>query len=239
MVCAPMKVGGCYGTGWGSAQRLCKYEMDGGDIVDNNTWKVYVHVNKDNGKKYVGITSKQKVEHRWNSGRGYKENSHFYAAIQKYGWDGFKHTVLFDGLSEQQAKAMECHLIETWHTQDNAYGYNMTSGGDGTPGYHPSVETRQKLSDAHRRENLSEDTIRRRSEGLKGRKLSNEHKRKIGDGNSKAIDMLDKNGVVLRHFKSAHEAECVTNISHSHISQCCHGSRNSSGGYCWRFAQSF
>lgn len=207
--------------------------------MDNKTWKVYVHINKDNGKKYVGITSKPKVEHRWNGGRGYKENTHFYAAIQKYGWDGFEHIVLFDGLSESQAKAMECHLIDSWNTQDSANGYNMTSGGDGTLGYHPSAETRQKLSNARRKENLSEETLRRRSDGLMGRKFSDEHKRRIGDGNSKAVDMLDKTGIVLRHFKSAYEAERTMNISHSHISQCCHGIRNSSGGYCWRFAQSF
>ncbi len=207
--------------------------------MEQNCWKVYVHINKFNDKKYIGITSKPKVEHRWNGGRGYKENTHFSSAIQKYGWDNFEHIVLFDGLTADQAKALECHLIESWKTQNNLYGYNMTSGGDGTPGCHPSLETRKKLSDARRKENLSSETLRRRSEGLRGRKFSDEHKRKIGNGNSKPIEMLTKDGVVLKHFKSARDAELSTGISHSHISQCCNGKRNSSGGYCWRFAQSF
>lgn len=199
-------------------------------------WKVYVHVNKTNGKRYVGITSKPKIEHRWSNGHGYKENPHFYSAIEKYGWDGFEHKVLLSGVSEKEAKMAERMLISIWRTQDAAYGYNMTSGGDGTPDYHPSAETRAKLSNARRRENLSEETLCRRSEGLRGRKFSDEHKRKIGDGNSKRINMFTKDGEFIRSFRAARDAELECGISHAHISQCCHGKRNSAGGYVWRFA---
>lgn len=204
--------------------------------MDNCQWKVYVHTNKINGKRYVGVTSKAKPEHRWNSGRGYKENSHFYSAVEKYGWDQFEHTILFDNLTEDEAKDTEKRLISEWNTQDPSHGYNMTSGGDGTPGCHPSDETRAKLSNARLRENLSEETLRRRSEGLKGRKFSEEHKRKIGDGNSKPISMFTKDSDFIRTFKSARDAEVELGISHSHISQCCHGQRQSAGGYRWAFA---
>ena len=199
-------------------------------------YKVYVHTNKLNGKQYIGITSKTKVEHRWNSGRGYKENPHFYSAIMEYGWDNFSHDVIYDGLTEQEAKAIEVELIEKWRTQNPAFGYNMTSGGDGTSNCHPSQETRMKLSIARSKENLSEETLRRRSEGLKGRKFSEEHKRKIGDGNSKKIEMLSTDGNVIKTFRSARDAEVDLGISHSHISQCCHGTRRTAGGYQWRFA---
>lgn len=204
--------------------------------MDNCQWKVYVHTNKINGKRYVGVTSKAKPEHRWNSGRGYKENPHFYSAIEKYGWDQFEHTILFDSLTEDEAKDTEKRLISEWNTQDPSHGYNMTSGGDGTPGCHPSDETRAKLSNARLRENLSEETLRRRSEGLKGMKFSEEHKRKIGDGNSKPISMFTKDNDFIRTFKSARDAEVELGISHSHISQCCYGQRQSAGGYRWAFA---
>ena len=201
-----------------------------------NNWKVYVHTNIFNNKKYIGVTSKENPNHRWNSGRGYMENPHFYSAIEKYGWDCFSHEILFDGLDETEAKEMEKYLIALYNTQDPEFGYNMTSGGDGTPGYHPSEETRKKLSTARMRENLSEETLRRRSDGLKGRQFSDEHKRKIGDGNSKEICMYSKDGTYIRSFRSAHDAELELGISHSHISQCCTGNRNSSGGYVWKFA---
>lgn len=201
------------------------------------TWTVYVHKNKTKGKKYVGITSKTKPEHRWNSGRGYAENPYFYAAIQKYGWDGFEHIILVTGMDEESAKRAECNLIKFWDTQNRLFGYNMTSGGDGTLGYHPSIETRAKLSEARRKENLSEETLLRRSAGLRGRKFSDEHKKKIGDGNSKAVEMYAKDGMYLRSFRAASDAEVEYGISHSHISQCCNGQRMSAGGYIWRFAQ--
>lgn len=199
-------------------------------------WKVYVHINTTNGKRYVGITSK-KVEHRWNSGRGYDYNTHFGAAIKKYGWGNFQHIVLCDGLTRDEAVEMECRLIAEWQTNNQNFGYNMTTGGDGTKGCYPSEETRRKLSEARRKENLSAETLARRSAGLKGRKFTEEHKRKIGDGNSKPILMFAKDGTLLRSFPSAREAEVELGISHAHISQCCHNKRNSTGGYVWKFAQ--
>ena len=205
--------------------------------MNEKLWTVYAHVNKENRKTYVGITSKNKPEQRWNSGRGYKENPHFYAAIQKYGWDNFEHVIIGRYLSEREAKSLEKEFIKFWRTQDPLYGYNMTSGGDGTPDCHPTEETRRKLSIARRKENLSPETLKRRSDGLKGRKFSDDHKQKIGRANSKSINMFTVDGIFVRTFSSAREAELNMGISHSHISQCCNGKRNTSGGYKWAFAQ--
>lgn len=200
-------------------------------------WTVYIHRNKINGKKYIGITSKAKPEHRWNSGRGYRENTHFNSAIQKYGWDNFDHLIIESGIDEHRAKDLEKYLIRFFNTQDTMCGYNMTSGGEGTPDYHPSAETRAKLSEARKKENLSAETLKRRSDGLRGRKFSEEHKKKIGDGNSKPVVMREKDGTYLRTFRAAYDAEREYGVSHTHISQCCTGQRKSAGGYLWQFAQ--
>lgn len=204
--------------------------------MNGDSWKVYAHVNKKNGKVYIGITSKEKPEHRWNSGRGYKENPHFYSAILKYGWENFSHLILYEGLDESMAKTKEIELIKVLKSNNPEFGYNLTTGGDGTPGFHPSEETRRKLSEARRKENLSEETLKRRSDKLRGRRFTPEHKRKIGDGNSKPVLMLNIDGTLLKRFPSATEAERRTNIHHSHISQCCNGHRNTAGGYRWQFA---
>ena len=89
---------------------------------------VYVHTNKANGKKYFGITS-QKPESRWKN--GYRYNSHFSRAIEKYGWEGFNHEVIMDGLTKEQACAAEIALIAKHGTQDPNKGYNIQSGGEG------------------------------------------------------------------------------------------------------------
>lgn len=161
-------------------------------------FNVYCHTNKANGKRYIGIT-KSKVEHRWSNGSGYKDNPHFYSAIQKYGWDGFEHSVLFSGLSEERAKELERELIAEYNLQDRRYGYNMTAGGDGL--LNPTDDVRQKMSDAarsdHRMSLLAEarkkaavartgcrhsaETIKKMSDVKIGHQVSEESRRKISE----------------------------------------------------------
>jgi hypothetical protein len=53
-----------------------------------DTYSVYKHTNKYNNKIYIGITKQNPIK-RWANGKGYKINSHFRNAIEKYGWDNF------------------------------------------------------------------------------------------------------------------------------------------------------
>lgn len=68
------------------------------DIRCNYT--IYCHINKVNGKTYVGITSSS-PELRWKNGEGYKNCRKFYNAILKYGWDNFYHIILRDNNPEE------------------------------------------------------------------------------------------------------------------------------------------
>lgn len=109
---------------------------------------VYVHTNKANGKRYVGITS-MLPEKRWANGHGYRSNVLFYRAIKKYGWESFKHSVLFDGLTREEAYAKEIELISTFKASNPRFGYNIDKGGNGSNRI--TEETRKKLSDGTRR----------------------------------------------------------------------------------------
>jgi hypothetical protein len=90
-------------------------------------YTVYKHT-APNGKVYIGITSLP-PEHRWNKGRGYSNNYHFFNAIIKYGWDNITHAVLHSGLAQEDALHIEAQLIAQYHSDDPQYGYNNSAGG--------------------------------------------------------------------------------------------------------------
>lgn len=134
---------------------------------------VYMHVNKINQKKYIGLTS-QAPSKRWGkNGSGYRYNKQpaFNRAIEKYGWDNFEHIVLFEGLSKEDACEKEIEYIEKYKTQEPEFGYNIQAGGElGNLGIKFSDEAKKKISDAHKGKKLSEEHKKKISESCKGHK---------------------------------------------------------------------
>lgn len=99
-------------------------------MEEERNYCVYMHQNKINGKRYIGLT-KTSTKRRWrNSGYGYKKNVAFWNAIQKYGWENFNHFVLFDNLTKQEACQKEIELIKLYKSHISENGYNVTWGGD-------------------------------------------------------------------------------------------------------------
>lgn len=125
-------------------------------IDTESKWTVYMHTNKVNGKKYIGITSKCPSKRWGNGGSGYKRNSHFWKAIQKYGWDNFKHEILLSNETIEYACAVEKCLIKYYKTNNPFYGYNLTSGGDS--GYQHSEESRKKISESRKGKYTGKDS---------------------------------------------------------------------------------
>ena len=113
-------------------------------------WTVYVHTNKINGKKYVGITCLE-IKKRWGeNGSGYlrKTNGKYNQpaianAIVKYGWDNFEHEIVAENLDKEDAENMEADLIKKYKSNIPRKGYNIREGG-GSHG-HLSEETKEKL----------------------------------------------------------------------------------------------
>lgn len=96
--------------------------------MEEKKFKVYVHTNKVNGKRYVGITGRD-PEKRWANGLGYANNRHFNNAIKKYGWVNFKHEILFKFDTVEEALNKETELILDWRTSDPELGYNVIVEG--------------------------------------------------------------------------------------------------------------
>ena len=95
-------------------------------IFNDKQWYVYIHTNKINNKKYIGITC-QIPEERWGeNGKHYSGQPKFYNAIQQYEWDNFSHEIIETNLDKAAALAREAQLILEYNTVKE--GYNSTSG---------------------------------------------------------------------------------------------------------------
>ena len=92
-------------------------------------FKIYAHVNKTNGKVYIGQTQKELSDRFGKNGIRYKGQV-FYKAILKYGWNNFEHILLFDNLTSEMANILEIELINKYKTTNGDYGYNVSSGGN-------------------------------------------------------------------------------------------------------------
>ena len=111
--------------------------------VGDKSYILYKHTSP-NGKVYIGITC-QCVSRRWGvGGIGYRSHPHFWNAIQKYGWDNFKHDILLCGLSKDEACKKEKEYIAKYRSNEPEYGYNLTSGGDLGYTFTPEVKEKQR-----------------------------------------------------------------------------------------------
>ncbi len=154
----------------------------------NQRYKVYIHINKTNDKKYVGIT-KRPVKKRWRNGRGYKDCTHFGRAIKKYGWDGFEHIVYAENLTQEDACKLEITLIARYQSVNPKFGYNSTFGGESNvrrpeiskrigqanKGKCLSKETRQKISEARKGMVTTIETRQKLSSIMKGKRIGENH----------------------------------------------------------------
>ena len=131
-------------------------------IIYNGTYCVYAHINKINGKIYIGQTIHgDNPVKRWGyNGAHYKAQPYFYNAIQKWGWDSFDHEVIANHLTAKEADEFEKLLIKKLNTTDSNFGYNLTSGGKS---YEMTEETKKKISESHKGKTLSEETKKKLS----------------------------------------------------------------------------
>lgn len=171
--------------------------------MNKKTYIVYQHISPNN-KSYIGITCQKNYKHRWNNGKGYSNNDYFTKAINKFGWNNFKHLILFTDLSEEEAKNKEIELIKKLETTDRNKGYNITLGGESGNGYHHTEETKQIISQKLKGVNTWTKNI------LKGRKigaLSEEHKEKISKskmGQTPWNKGIKYEGKKLKNLQKAH-----------------------------------
>lgn len=214
-----------------------------GDNMEDKNYIVYMHVNKINQKKYIGVT-KNAPEKRWINGNGYKRQA-FYNAIQKYGWDNFDHIILFDKLSQSEASKKEIEMISYYQSNNKLFGYNVSVGGENghnelwnDPEYRKNQikERKERWENAEYREKLSKIMKTTMESDTYKQALSDSVKKRWNDGMfdkifCKPVMCLETGNI----YKSAKEASDSTNICRTDIGKCCNEEVKTAKGYHWIF----
>ena len=227
-----------------------------------NEYCVYCHTNLTNGKKYIGLTCN--TRRRFHP-YAYKQCPKFFPAIVKYGWDGFAHEILRDGLTKEEAQELERKLIAQYKTQSRKYGYNYLAGGEvGRKGIHYSVQERARMSvrrkgigkgkhmssatEFKKGHSFSEGAIEKMRQAKightpwnKGRKQS-EHHRFMNSQTSKGKVSSNRRRVakygVDGTFYGFFPSVSSANDSlgfGKHVSECCAGRLQTAGGFRWYY----
>ncbi len=145
---------------------------------------IYKHIRKDTNEVfYIGIgKSKNRIKSKDN------RNNHWHNIVKKV---GFNYEIIEDNLTWEEACELEKYWIKFYGRRDLNEGklVNMTDGGDGTI-------------------NFSQEVIEKIRKSAIGRKLSEEHKRKIGKGVSNPsaetrlkMSLANKNKIVSAETK--------------------------------------
>ena len=93
--------------------------------MGDRNYIVYLHINKINGKVYVGITHHvENPNRRWINGKGYRTTSIIHKAIVKYGWNNFKH-IIFCKTSKEKACLLEQTLIRLYKDKNKSYNIGL------------------------------------------------------------------------------------------------------------------
>lgn len=170
-----------------------------------NTYSIYCHTNKLNGKKYIGQT-KQSLERRFENGKAYKNCVLFYNAIQKYGWENFEYEILETNLSLEDANVREAYYISLYGLTDPQKGYNIYTGGKNFK-HIITEETKKKISETkkgvpswNKGIPMKEETKEKLSKINKGR----EHPKGVFHHSKETIELLKEKGKGNKNASGKH-----------------------------------
>ena len=161
---------------------------------------IYKTTNLITGKIYVGQHKASAFDSAYyGSGFILKQ------ALLKYGKENFSCEVLEWCSTKEQLESREIYWISALSSCDSAIGYNISAGGF-TPrllgknhpmfGKHQSLRAKEKNRQAHLGKKQSAEIIEKRIAPLRGKHLSPEHRKKIGDANRGRVcgDRLSDDG---------------------------------------------
>jgi hypothetical protein len=136
-----------------------------------NNYYTYAYLRKDKTPYYIGKGEKNRI---YNKNKGEVKPPR----------DKSRIIFLKQNLTEEEAFKHEKYMIAVFGRKDLGTGIlrNKTNGGDGISGYRHTEETKKKISELHKGKNLTEEHKKKVGDSLRGKKgkpLSDEAKKKL------------------------------------------------------------
>jgi group I intron endonuclease len=143
-------------------------------LFEEPQFVIYKIINRRTGAAYIGLTSQgaeERFNGHWHASK--RQISALYRAMRKYGKKAFFVQILAIGKTADDLPSLEIKLIAEHRTFVSDGGYNMTRGGEGSPGICDEVRRNMSVAAKHR---MANPAIRQQiSKKLTGRKLDPEH----------------------------------------------------------------
>lgn len=221
-----------------------------------NKYVVYIHTSP-NGKKYCGFSGN--IKRRWQSIGEYKTNILLYRAFKKYGWQNFKHEIIFVSDFKEEALQYEKETIEKLELLNPEKGYNLVEGGGDPPhgkdyitseGLEKMKANGKRLAEeiwnnpekaAYVKQRMKEEIHKARmamTQEQRNKSYGSHHLGQIPP-NAKPIYQLDKNTLeIIAEYSSAGQAALAVTgerTGGSNIQAVARGERNSAYGYKWKW----
>ena len=189
-------------------------------MSEQTNYKVYMLTLTD-GRVYIGMT-RQKLNHRCRKD-GYIHCPVMGKAVEDFGWEAFKLSVIADNLTCAEAERIEKENIAKYDSTNPLKGFNVALGGN-IEGRHSEV-TRQKMS-----------------AGQKGRTFSEEHlsrlrKPKLGGARRRTVLQYDADGNLLCEHESVYIAANNVDGCAVCIMRCCNHKQHTHKGYKWEYGR--
>lgn len=192
---------------------------------------IYCITNKINGRKYIGQTIDYETRVKKHFRYTNNEKSVLHNAIIKYGVENFSIDIIvsFTAINNEVRRKLldylEMFYIKKYNTLCTQNGYNVTIGGGGMQGFHPSEESRNKMS-----------------ESQKNSQLCRENFKKNRKDPSRSILLYTLKGDFYREYSSItnflKEIGKRTEPIHEHVFKAINNPTKSAYGYLWRYKES-
>jgi group I intron endonuclease len=163
---------------------------------------IYLVINKETGRKYVGQTKDEDINKRWKRNKNMCKTSlgrYLLSAYKKYGIENFEFKIICICFDEDCDRFEDEYITKFNTIAPN--GYNLRGGGGNRGRHH--ADTLELMSKKLKGRNkgkvpilMTPEVREKISKALKGRILDAEQREKVSNGRKKATETRKENGTI-------------------------------------------